>query len=113
MNATENKKATTPAQDAAKKSTFETATGSILITPVQIPHPAFIYRSQDDLKALIEFSKMSPRVRIDDKTAKVILTMGKFDLTENVLITLNDQGKIAMVTPLQTAEVLYHIVATK
>jgi len=112
MNATENKKATTPAQDAAKKS-FETASGSILITPVQIPKPAFIYRSQDDLKALIEFSKMSPRVRIDDKTAKVILTMGKFDLTENVLITLNDQGKIAMVTPLQTAEVLYHIVATK
>lgn len=103
-----------PAQDAKKETlTFENAKSNVLIVPVQIPKPAFIYRTQDDLKGLIDFAKMSPKVRIDDKTGKVILTMGKFDLTENVLITMNDLGKIAAVTSLQTASVIYNVVASK
>jgi hypothetical protein len=97
----------------AEENAFETAKSNVLIVTKLTPKPAFIYRSQADLKALIDWSKIQPKVRIDEKTAAVVLTMGKFDLVDNVLITLNDLGKVADVINLTKANELYNVVASK
>jgi len=106
---------TTPkaAESKVEKLTFDNAKNHVAITLKQTPKPAFIYRTQADLKALIDWSKIQPKVRIEEKTAAVILTIGKFDLKENVLITLNEAGKVADVVSLEKAALMYDILASK
>lgn len=98
-------------KQAPEKITFDNCKSQLILKVKVIPKPAFVYRSVNDLKALIDFVKAEPKAKIVD--GKLTLAYGKTNLFDNCVICLSEVGKVSEVLTLKEAELKYEIAAQK
>lgn len=98
----------TPAQEAV---TFQNCKNNVVLKIRVVPKHAFVYRSVNDLKALIDFVKADPKAKIVD--GKLTLAYGKIDLFDNCVVLLSEVGKVSNILTLSEANILYEIAAQK
>lgn len=102
------------ATETPKKSeavTFENCKSNVILKIKVVPKAAFVYRSVDDLKMLIDFVKAEPKAKIIE--GKLTLAYGKANLFDNCVVLLSEVGKVSEVLTLDEAEKRYEIAAQK
>jgi hypothetical protein len=84
---------------------------NVILKPKVISKAAFVYRSINDLKQLIEFVKSEPKPKFNE--GKLTLTYSKIDLFDNCVVLLSEVGKVSEIITLSAAADRFEIKASK